>query len=68
MYLAGLFKSILYGFTIGIVGSYKGYNASKGTEGVGKAANQAVVISMFLIFIEEIIVVQLSAWIRLSLN
>lgn len=64
----GLFKSILYGFTIGIVGSYKGYNASKGTEGVGKAANQAVVISMFLIFIEEIIVVQLSAWIRLSLN
>ncbi len=62
----GLVKSILYGLTIGLVGSYQGYNATKGTEGVGKAANQAVVISMFLIFVIEIIVVQLSSWIRLA--
>ncbi len=62
----GLFKSIMFGFTIGIVGSYQGYNATRGTEGVGKAANMAVVISMFLIFVEEIIIVQLSSWIRLA--
>lgn len=56
-------KSIVYGFTIGMVGSYKGYNATQGTRGVGKAANQAVVTSMFLIFIEEIIIVQIYDWI-----
>ena len=57
-------KAIIYGFTIGIVGSYKGFFATKGTQGVGKAANQAVVMAMFLIFIEEVIIVQVSNWIR----
>jgi phospholipid/cholesterol/gamma-HCH transport system permease protein len=60
----GLVKSIVYGFTIGVVGCYKGFNASKGTRGVGLAANHAVVLSMFLIFFEEVIIVQLSNWIR----
>jgi phospholipid/cholesterol/gamma-HCH transport system permease protein len=58
-------KSIFFGFTIGIVGCYKGYNASSGTVGVGRAANQAVVLSMFLVFIEEVVIVQVSNWIRL---
>lgn len=58
-------KSLVFGFTIGIVGCYKGFNATQGTRGVGKAANQAVVTSMFLIFVEEIVIVQVSNWIRL---
>ncbi|TLV02609.1 MlaE family ABC transporter permease [Dyadobacter luticola] len=58
-------KAVAYGFTIGIVGCYQGYNASKGTEGVGKAANSSVVISMFLIFIEEVIIVQVSNYFRI---
>ena len=53
-------KSMIFGFTIGIVGCYQGYNASNGTQGVGKAANVSVVISMFLIFIEEILIVQIT--------
>jgi phospholipid/cholesterol/gamma-HCH transport system permease protein len=57
-------KTIVYGFTIGIVGSYKGFYATQGTRGVGKAANQAVVMAMFLIFMEEVIIVQISNWIR----
>jgi phospholipid/cholesterol/gamma-HCH transport system permease protein len=57
-------KSIVYGFTIGVVGCFKGYHATLGTRGVGKAANEAVVLSMFLIFIEEIVIVQISNWIR----
>lgn len=57
-------KSIVYGFTIGIVGCYKGYNAIQGTRGVGKAANQAVVLAIFLIFLEEIVIVQIANWIR----
>ncbi|OOG77845.1 ABC transporter permease [Algoriphagus sp. A40] len=61
---SSLFKSILFGFTIGIVGCYKGYNSSKGTEGVGRAANAAVVMAMFLIFIEELLVLQLVNAIR----
>lgn len=61
---ASLTKSIAYGFTIGIVGCYKGFNATQGTRGVGKAANEAVVLSMFLIFLEEVIIVQLTNWIR----
>ncbi len=57
-------KSVIFGFTIGIVGTYKGFNATMGTRGVGRAANQAVVLAMFLIFIEEIMVVQVANWIK----
>jgi len=57
-------KSIIYGFTIGIVGCFKGFNATKGTWGVGRAANHSVVLAMFLIFIEEVIIVQIFNWIR----
>lgn len=57
-------KSIIFGFTIGMIGTYKGFNATQGTRGVGRAANQAVVLSMFLIFIEEIVIVQVSNWIK----
>lgn len=62
---SSLAKSVLYGFTIGMVGCYKGFHATQGTRGVGRAANQAVVLSMFLIFMEELVVVQVSNWIRL---
>jgi phospholipid/cholesterol/gamma-HCH transport system permease protein len=63
-YTSSIVKAIVYGFTIGIVGCFKGFNATKGTEGVGRAANATVVISMFLIFVEEIIIVQIFNWIR----
>jgi phospholipid/cholesterol/gamma-HCH transport system permease protein len=59
-------KATVYGFTIGIVGCYKGWHTTQGTQGVGKAANSSVVVSMFLIFIEEIIIVQISNYIRMS--
>jgi phospholipid/cholesterol/gamma-HCH transport system permease protein len=56
---SSLIKSTFFGFTIGAVGSYKGYHSSKGTEGVGRAANTAVVTAMFLIFIEEVLASQI---------
>lgn len=59
-----LTKAVTFGFTIGLVGCYKGYKATQGTEGVGQAANSSVVTSMFLIFIEEILIVQVANWIR----
>jgi phospholipid/cholesterol/gamma-HCH transport system permease protein len=57
-------KSVTFGFTIGIVGCYKGFNATSGTRGVGSAANKAVVLSIFLIFVEEFIIVQIVNWVR----
>ncbi|WP_194777407.1 MlaE family ABC transporter permease [Pararhodonellum marinum] len=61
---SSILKSLVFGFTIGIVGCYKGYNSTKGTEGVGKAANASVVMSMFLIFIEELLSLQIVNAIR----
>ncbi|MBC8155231.1 MAG: ABC transporter permease [Bacteroidetes bacterium] len=61
---SSIIKSFFFGFTIGMVGSYKGYNADKGTEGVGKAANGAVVTSMFLVFNEELLALQIVSAIR----
>jgi phospholipid/cholesterol/gamma-HCH transport system permease protein len=57
-FASSIIRSVLFGFTIGIIGCYQGYNAAKGTEGVGRAANIAVVLTMFLIFVEEMIIVQ----------
>lgn len=61
---ASLIKSVVFGFTIGMVGCYKGYHSSKGTEGVGKAANSSVVTSMFLVFIEELLSLQIANALR----
>ena len=53
-------KTFFFGFAVGMVGSYKGYNSSKGTEGVGRSANSAVVVSSILIFIIDLVVVQVT--------
>lgn len=59
-----IIKSVVFGFTIGMVACYKGFNTIRGTEGVGFAANSAVVTSMYLIFIEELMLVQIIGWFR----
>jgi len=65
-FFTSIVKSMVFGFTIGIVGCYQGFHASQGTQGVGKAANTSVVVSMFLIFIEEVIIVQIANGLRTS--
>ena len=50
-------KSFFFGFAIGLVGCYKGYNSQKGTVGVGRAANSAVVIASMLLFIIDFVAV-----------
>ena len=50
-------KSFFFGFAIGLVGCYKGYYSKKGTEGVGRAANTAVVVTSVLVFIIDFIAV-----------
>jgi phospholipid/cholesterol/gamma-HCH transport system permease protein len=58
--LPALIKTYFFGFAIGIIGCYKGYYSNKGTEGVGLAANSAVVVSSLLIFIIDLIAVQIA--------
>ncbi len=52
-------KTFIFGFAIGVIGSYKGYTAGFGTEAVGRAANSAVVVASVAIFIIDMLVVEL---------
>lgn len=53
-------KTFFFGLAIGVISCYKGYNANTGTEGVGKAANSAVVVASLMIFIIDMIAVQVA--------
>lgn len=53
-------KSFFFGAAIGMVGCYKGYNAGRGTESVGLAANSAVVLSSLLVIVIDVIAVQIT--------
>jgi len=53
-------KSFFFGFAIGLVGCFKGYNCKKGTVGVGEASNSAVVYTSMLLFIIDFIAVFIS--------
>jgi phospholipid/cholesterol/gamma-HCH transport system permease protein len=55
-------KTFFFGFAIGIIACYKGYTCNKGTEGVGLAANSAVVIGSLCVFIIDLIAVQLASF------
>ena len=50
-------KCFFFGFAIGLVGCYKGYHSDKGTEGVGRAANSAVVVASLLLFVIDFLAV-----------
>jgi len=54
-------KTFFFGFAIGTIASYIGYNCESGTEGVGKAANSAVVFSSLMIFLLDMVAVQLTS-------
>lgn len=55
--LPGLIKTCAFGYVIAMIGAYKGFNASSGTEGVGRATTSAVVLaSLWIILIDMILV------------
>ena len=47
----GLIKAAVFGLVVSLIGCYKGYNASGGAKGVGKATTEAMVASALSIFI-----------------
>ena len=63
--IPSIVKTFLFGFAIGIVGCYKGYTTQRGTEGVGWSANAAVVISSLLVFILDLVAVQITDLLQL---
>ena len=61
-----ILKTFFFGIIIGIIGCYQGFNSSKGTEGVGQSANSAVVISSLLVFIIDLLAVQITDALNLN--
>ena len=59
-FLPAVIKSFFFGAVIGLVGCYKGYNAGRGTESVGVAANSSVVLASLLVIIVDLIAVQIT--------
>lgn len=59
-FLPAVIKSFFFGAVIGLVGCYKGYNAGRGTESVGIAANSAVVLASLLVIIVDMVAVQIT--------
>jgi phospholipid/cholesterol/gamma-HCH transport system permease protein len=55
----GLIKAFVFGIIIGLMGSYHGFKATGGTEGVGKATTQSVVSIFVLILISDFIISQI---------
>jgi phospholipid/cholesterol/gamma-HCH transport system permease protein len=59
-FLPAVVKTFFFGAAIGFIGCYKGYNAGRGTESVGKAATSAVVLSSLFVIIIDLIAVQIT--------
>ncbi|HLO90696.1 MAG: MlaE family ABC transporter permease [Chloroflexota bacterium] len=59
-FFPAIVKTFFFGAVIGFVGTYKGYNAGKGTESVGIAANSAVVLASLLVLFVDMIAVQIT--------
>ncbi len=59
-FIPAVIKTFFFGAVIGLVGCYKGYNAGRGTESVGVAANSAVVMASLLVIVVDVIAVQIT--------
>ncbi|MGE5436738.1 MAG: MlaE family ABC transporter permease [Syntrophothermus sp.] len=58
--IPGIAKTFVFGFIVGAVGSYKGYNAENGTVGVGYASTSSVVLASLLILLVDMILVKVT--------
>lgn len=59
-FIPAFVKTFFFGFFIGVIGCYKGFNASNGTASVGLAANSAVVTASLAIFLIDMLAVQIT--------
>ncbi|PYP90260.1 MAG: ABC transporter permease [Blastocatellia bacterium AA13] len=57
--LPATFKTVVFGFIIGIIGCFQGMRATGGTEGVGRASTGAVVLSSLFVILADVVLVRL---------
>jgi phospholipid/cholesterol/gamma-HCH transport system permease protein len=58
--MQGMAKPLVYGFILATVGCYKGLTVRGGTQGVGRATTQAVVVSSVLIIVADVFLTKLA--------
>jgi phospholipid/cholesterol/gamma-HCH transport system permease protein len=57
--LPATLKTVVFGFIIGLIGCFQGMRATGGTEGVGRAAKSAVVLSSLFVILADVVLVRL---------
>jgi phospholipid/cholesterol/gamma-HCH transport system permease protein len=60
--MQGMMKSIVFAFILSTVGCYKGLTVRGGTQGVGRATTQAVVVSSVLIIVADTFLTKLALY------
>jgi len=58
-FIPATFKTAVFGFIIGTVASYLGFNTTQGTEGVGRTSTSSVVLSSICIILINVVLVKL---------
>jgi len=58
-FIPATLKTMVFGFIIGTVASYLGFETRGGTEGVGQASTRSVVIASILIIVSNVLLVKL---------
>jgi len=57
-FLPPTFKTMVFGFIIGVVGCFQGMRVTGGTAGVGRAVTNAVVLSSLLVILADVVLVK----------
>jgi phospholipid/cholesterol/gamma-HCH transport system permease protein len=57
--MQGLTKPLFFGFILSTVGCYKGLSVTGGTQGVGRATTQAVVVSSVMIIVTDVVLTKI---------
>ena len=60
--MQGFTKPMVYGFILATVGCYKGLTVRGGTQGVGRATTQAVVVASVLIIAADLFLTKLALY------
>jgi phospholipid/cholesterol/gamma-HCH transport system permease protein len=60
--MQGMMKPVVYGFILATVGCYKGLTVRGGTQGVGRATTQAVVVSNVMIIAADVFLTKLALY------
>ncbi|PID60603.1 MAG: ABC transporter permease [Ignavibacteriae bacterium] len=59
-FIPSVAKTFVFGYVVGLVGSYKGYIADGGTEGVGRASTTSVVLASLIILLFDTVLVKIT--------